>query len=541
MTALQDARAAIVCPEPPAADAGKQILDAGGNAVDAVIAAGFAQGVAAPFMTGIGGTAKFHVYRPDIGRSVVFNATVAVGSRPVPAAWAEELLGRAETIGRFNLRSRENSVGYWSIMVPGFVRGCWTAFRRFGSGRLSWADLLAPAIQLAGKGLAIDPAVARFWTEGEPQAGYPPLSGQLHTTAEASRVYLKPDGSRYGEGDVFVNADLARTLERLAEAGGEDFYSGEIGRAIAADLAAHGCTVTAEDLAAYQAEEVEPIEGRFRGLRVVTPPAPTVGPLLLEMLQMIERLDARALGHNTPPYVDLLARVQRAAFSDGSRLKGARPTGGLEAGDPGSPERAAYWADRIQRGGRMIVRRGAVVDEGTTHVTCVDAEGGVAGFTHSIGTGAGSGVITPGLGFLYNNFLGHFNPVPGYPNSIEPGKRQGGGPPTILFDGDRPAMGIGAPGGSRLLTSMVQVIANAIDHGLPMAEAVSVPRFHSEEEQIVFLEPEFLEETAAALGALGDEVRRSRYMSRVQAIRMLPDGCLDAGPDPRGGAVRVSA
>lgn len=537
----QPSRAAVVCPEPPAAEAGREILDAGGNAIDAIVATGFAQAVAAPFQTGIGGTAKIHYSPRGNGRTVILNATVAIGSRPVPREWAEELEGRAETIGRYQLNSRANSVGYWSIMVPGFVRGCWTAFQKYGSGRLGWADLLAPAIRLAADGVRLEPGLARFWKESEPQAGYPPLTRQLHTTPEAERIYLKPDGSPYVEGDLFVNPDLAQTLRRLAEAGGSDFYTGEIGARIAADLDAHGSTVTQQDLAAYETQEVAPIEGEFRGLRIVTTPSPTMGPVLLAMLAMIEQGNLRALGHNSPAYIDTLARVQRAAFADGVRLKGVQPGSGPQAFDAQAvQDRARSWIERIGRGERLVVRRGAVVDEGTTHATAVDAEGNVACFTHSVGTGAGSGVVTPGLGFLYNNFLGHYNPVPGFPDSIEPGKRQGGGPPTIVFKGDVPVLGIGAPGGSRLLTSMVQVIANIFDHGMSVQEAVSAPRFHSEEEQILFLEPEFPARTETELTALGNEVRRSRYMSRVQTIRLADDGTLDTGADPRGGAVRVS-
>lgn len=254
------------------------------------------------------------------------------------------------------------------------------------------------------------------------------------------------------------------------------------------------------------------------------------------MLQILEHFDLAALGHNTPAYIDTLARVQRATFADNVRLKGADPkqVRSLEE-ELLSPERAAAWAARIQTGDRIVVRGGAA-DSGTTHLTSVDARGNVVTFTHSIGSLAGSGVVTPGLGFLYNNFLGHYHPLSGFPDSIASGKKMGGGVPTIIFRNGEPYLTIGAPGGSRLITSTVQVIVNAIDHGMDLATAVSVPRFHSEEGQLLFIEPVFSEATAEALRAMGNTVQRSTYMSRVQAIRLQPGGALEAGPDPRGGA-----
>lgn len=523
----------MVCPEALAADAGKQIFEAGGSAIDALVATAFAQGVAAPFMTSIGGSAKIHYFDASTRRSVVINAATEVGSRPPPARWVASLLGRAETVGRFLVPEWENSAGYWSIMTPGFVRGCWHAFRRYGSGRLKWSDLLAPAVKLARDGVRVDAHLASSWTPNEQQAGYPPLMTTLHTTEAAAKQYLKSDGSIYREGDLYVQADLGRTLQRLADAGGDDFYTGEIGAAIAADLEAHGCTVAARDLRGYEVREDSPIEGAYRGLRVATMPAPSAGPQVLEMLAMLERFDLQELKHNSPEFVDTLARIQRVSFASRSTTDPIHDQRALR-------DHAASWAAKLRAGHRAEVRSGAVVEDGTTHVTVIDKTGAIAGMTHSIGTGAGSGVITPGLGFPYNNFLGHFDPRPGRPRSITPGNRLGGGPPTIVFEGDRPIMGIGAPGGSRLITSIVQVLVNSLDFRMDMSTAVTVPRFHSEEAQIVFLEPAFPEETSVALNAKGNEVRRSSYMSRVQAARILEDGTIDAGADPRGGAVRFS-
>jgi gamma-glutamyltranspeptidase/glutathione hydrolase len=533
----------IVCPQPLAAKAGRDILAAGGNAVDAAVAAAFVQSVVDPLMTGLGGTGLIHVYDGKSRESVVLNCEVAIGSRPVPARWADEFVGRAETIGRYIVRSEENQVGRWSVMIPGIVRGCWVAFERYGSGKVSWADLLAASIDLAERGFELDDYVAGQWADladapgfphGKP--GYPSLWTKLSATPDATRIYLKPDGSDYLLGDVLVQADLGRTLRRLAEAGGDDFYTGEIAAMLAADFEKHGGFITADDLRDYQVLVEPPLRARYRGLDVLGTPVPSSGPQLLQLLQIMDRFDVAALGHNTPEYIDLFARAQRAVYSDCARMKGLMP----EDAEPIVEEvlseaRTSAWAERLRSGERMVVRGGAI-NPGTTHITCTDDERNIVCFTHSIGSTAGSGVVVPGLGFLLNNFVGHLNPLPNHPDSIVPTKRMGGSVPTVVLKDGEPYIAIGAPGGSRLMTSTAQSIANVVDFGMDMKTAVSVPRFHSEDEQIVHVEPALLEPVGDALRAMGNDVQRSVYMSRVQAIRFRPeDGEPEAGSDPRGG------
>jgi gamma-glutamyltranspeptidase/glutathione hydrolase len=526
----------IVCPEPLAAEVGQHVFAAGGNAADAVVAAAFAQAVTNPLLCGIGGTGILHYYDGRKRQSTILNFRGSIGSRPAPEKWRREYVGRAETIGRYILRSEENQVGYRSIMTPGFVRGCWIAFQRLGTGRLSWADLLAPSIRLAREGFDVYPYVAAFWSDREERPGYPGLKTKLRATQDAWRIYLKPDGSVYEEGDRFEQPALAQTLQRLADVGGEDFYTGEIARIMAKDLAERGGLVSADDLRDFPVELDVPLRGQYRGLEVTSTPFSS-GAHIIQMLQILEHFDLVRLDHNTPEYIDTFGRVQRASFADSVRLKGmsrerARP---LEQ-EVISPARAAFWAERIEAGDRISVRGGSV-SQGTTHVVCMDAEHSVASFTHSIGSLAGSGVVTPGLGFLYNNFLGHFNPLPGQPDSIATGKKQTGSPATIMFKDSEPYIAIGAPGGSRIVTSVAQCIVNVVDHGMNMGTAVSLPRFHSEERQLVFLEPAFPGDTERTLRAMGNEVERSSYTARVQAIRVRPeDGKLEPGPDPRGGA-----
>lgn len=532
----------IVCPEPLAARAGQDVFEAGGNAIDAAVAAAFVQGVTNPLLCGIGGTGLFYYYDHGQRRAIAMNGEVSVGSRPVPAHWRDEFEGRAETIGRYIIRSEANQVGHQSVMTPGFVKVCADAWERFGSGNLSWAELLQPAIRLASEGFEVYPYIAAFWRPGvasdahDARPGYPPLMSKLHATPGSRDTYLKPDGSPYQVADWIVQAEYAATLQRLADAGGDDFYTGEIARTAAEDFATHDGLFTADDLRDYVVIDQDVLRADYRGYEITSPSPPSSGTQVIEMLNILKHLDVAGFGHNSPEYIDLFARVQRASFSDNVRLKGIDfADAEAFANEVTSPERASYWADRIMAGDRIVVRGGAV-DPGTTHVTVVDAQRNVVSFNHSIGSLAGSGVVTPGLGFLWNNFLGHFNPLPGQTDSIVPGKRLGGLLPVIVFRNGEPYIGIGAPGGSRIITAVTQSLVNVIDHGMDMGTAVSAPRFHSEEEQMVFLEPAFPEDIADDLRERGNVVQRSTYMSRVQAIRIDGDGTLEAGADPRGGA-----
>jgi gamma-glutamyltranspeptidase/glutathione hydrolase len=259
---------------------------------------------------------------------------------------------------------------------------------------------------------------------------------------------------------------------------------------------------------------------------------------LIEMLQIAEQLSVGSLAHNSADYVETLARLMIATFLEQVVLKGDPPASiaarfirrGL------SRAHAKTVADEVRR---RVPRSGvaAAPDAGTTHVSVADSDGTLVALTHSTGSLGASGVVTPGLGFMYNNFLGHFHPLPGFPDSIVPGKRGGGGVPALVLRGETPHVVIGAPGGSRLITSVFQTLLNTLEFGLPMGEAVTRSRFHAEEPGLIFVEPAIPDTVADDVARRGFRVVRSTYMSRVQAIRVGGDGrTMEAGADPRGGA-----
>jgi gamma-glutamyltranspeptidase/glutathione hydrolase len=529
----------VVCPEPPAARIGGEILACGGNAVDAAIATAFAQGVANPLLCGLSGTAIL-LHRDAHGRTTVLNGECAIGSGAVPRAWIDTLAGRTELIGRYVVADDDNQIGAPSVMVPGFVACCWELFHRLGSGRLSWAALLEPAIRLARDGFAVYPYIADTWApDGDGQAaarpGYPTLRAKLARDPAANAIYLKPGSQAYAVGDVLVQPAYARTLDQLARAGGDDFYRGAIGRAMADDLARRGSLATADDIAGYRVVEQPALAARYRDYDVLTTPPPSPGVQILEMLALCERLGVG--DRDLPATLDTIAQIMRAAFIDNRNIKAVLLDDAASwAARMLDPQRIAAWAARIGAGERIggAAERQSV---GTTHLVVRDEAGAMLSFTHSIGSVAGSGAVTPELGFLHNNFLGHFDPRPGNPMSILPGRRIGSGAPTILTRDGAARLVLGAPGGSRIITAIFQVLLHVVDYGMPVDAAVAALRFHSEEGSLVHLEPGWPDATRDALAASGCTVQNNRYQARVQAIGIAADGTLVAGADPRGGAV----
>jgi gamma-glutamyltranspeptidase/glutathione hydrolase len=531
----------VVCPEPLAAEIGGDVLARGGNAADAAVAAAFAQGVTNPLMCGLSGTAI--VLKMDRrGSGVVLNGECAIGSRPVPSAWIESPIGRSEAIGRYFIPSEDNQIGPSSTMVPGFVAACDDLHRRFGSGRIRWAELIEPSIRLAIDGYAVYPYIAAGWAtsdggEAQDRPGYPSLRTKLARDPLSQTIYLKRGREPFVPGDILTQVAYGNTLDQLASCGARDFYVGHIARTMAEDLARRGSLVDRSDLRKYRVVDQNPIRAFYGPWDVVTTPPPSPGVQVLEMLGILDRLNFRTMDFESPDALDIFAKVMRAGFADNLDIKAVRIA---EADDWASrisdPQRLDNWAKRIAQGG-PIVGAHEMRGTGTTHVSVVDDEGMSIGFTHSIGSIAGSGAVTPGLGFLHNNFLGHFDPRPGTNMSIEPERRIGSGMPTVVRESGETRLLLGAPGGSRIITALLQVLVHRLDHRMDIHDAVAHPRIHSEEANVVNLEPSWPENTLAGLAARGNDVCWNGYQARVQAIAIDEAGDLFAGADPRGGAM----
>jgi len=522
----------VVAPEPPAADAGREILAAGGNAADAAVAAALAQCVVNPLMVGIGGMGTMYVHCGRTGAGAALDCCAEAGSVPPPERWIADYAGREETYGRY-MTSEDFQIGYPSVMVPGVVRGCGELWRRFGSQRIAWARLVEPAARLARDGFEIYPYVRRSWDDDYPAKAVPTLARRWAQFPEGARIY----GRAPAVGERFVQPDYARTLERIAGGGPDEFYAGGLGRAIADDLERGGSLITRADLERYRTLTPPPVRGRYRDLEVAGAAPPASTSQVIGMLQIAAGFDWHALDPTGPDAIELIAKIMRVGFYEHVPMKGDPPYAvtAHRLHEFTRPEHAARWIERIKAGHRVYNEGTSRMDAGTTHVTAADAEGTVVAFTHSTGTPGASGIVTPGLGFLYNHFLGHFNPLPGHPDSILPGKRGGGGSPIVVYRQGRPYLALGAPGGSRIITACFQTIVSVVERGLGIQEAVAAPRCHSEERNIIFLEPSHPAATEVELVRRGYDVRRSTRMSTVQAVLIDEAERRHPGADPRGG------
>ena len=532
----------IVAPQPIAVEEGAKVLMEGGNAVDAAVTCAFVQAVVSPHSCGIGGyiilTLGLAPGHPGYGEPgfLALDAPALAGS-PVTAGMWEEVAIRPNPDGwGYFLQGKVNDIGYRSICVPGTVRGLATMLERWGT--ISWGQAIAPAARVAEEGFVVDPHLAGGWKS---VAAYPeacsPLD-RIRANAEASRIYLQ-NGAPYEPGEVLRNPDYARTLRHLAERGAGDFYHGELARRMSEDLAANGSTVTAEDLAEYRIREPQPVVGTYREYTVVTSPPPHGGPTLLALLNILEGYDLAALEHNSPEYIYLVSMAMKAAFADRNLLLGDPEYVEVPLGHMTSKERAREWQERIDQGQEIAVSFVPPGPPDTTHVSVADSQGNCVALTHSLGSS--SGVITPGLGFMYNNSMVNFHPWSGHPNSIAAHKsRTTGMTPTIVYRDGRPLLVIGAPGATRIITSVAQVILNVLDFGMGISDAVLAPRFDCQGDRIVCQAriPEYVCARARAKHPIRRLPHSHGGLALVHAIAIDPrTGELTGGADAGSGGM----
>lgn len=534
-------RGIVVAPQPIACEAGREALERGGNAIDAAVATAFAQMVVDPFNCGLGGFGTMHVFVAETGEDTILDFHGRVGSRAHPSVFAQDVLGQIEGHAeRYAVRAHANQVGYRAITVPGVVRGLGLAVKR--SARLSWTELLQPAIALARDGFVVDGELYRSWTEPT-EPGHLDTLTRAQTTEACAAIYTR-DGCLHRPGEVVRQPDLARTLETLAAEGPESFYRGPLARRISEDLERHGAFVTAEDLADYEVEVRAPVIGPYRGHEVSSSPPPGSGVQVLEILNILEGYDLGAMEPTSAEYVHRWIQAQRYSFADRTRYLGDPRFVEVPVERLTSKAYAAELRRRIDAGVTAVVPK---VDERggghTTHVTTLDGAGNAVSFTHTLGTSAG--VVTPGLGFMYNNAMYQFHPLPGYPNSIEPGKRRITGlSPSLVFKNGRLRLALGAPGGTRILTAVAMTIVNVIDHGMTAVEAVSAPRVYCDG-AVARLESRVFHGVAQALSARGERLACSEFgydpfFSPVQAILVDPEtGRATGASDPRAGGGSV--
>lgn len=531
----------VVCPQPRAADAGAAVLNDGGNAFDAALAAAFAQMICDPFMCGLGGMGTLQYFRADTGDSGMIDFHARAGAKVKPDMWEADCIGRTPVSGYSLFDDFRSELGYTSIMTPGTPAG-FGLFHQMLCSR-PWDELLQPAIKYARNGLPMTPYTRRVWTRYRME-GIPDGITRIKASDECARIYMHPEGRLYDEGELFKLPDYANTLEQLAKTGPDDFYRGDLAKVIADDLAANGSYVTAKDLADYKPQVGPPVEGHYRGLTVRSSPPPSSGATLIEMLQILDHVDLSGFRHTSAEHLDAVARAMAGAHVDRNEYLGdpvftETPTDLLI-----SKERASIWAKRIKNGEIPDTNQEAP-PSCTTHLCVYDEQGNAVSVTHTLGTS--SGVTTPGLGFTYNNSMKLFDPVPGRRNSMEPGKaRTTGMVPTMVFKDGKPIVIAGAPGGSVIISAVLQTILNVLDFGMSPVEAVTVPRIHCEGKGL-HAEATVPLDVIRELETIGHAVNHKHEsfamdMSMAHVIAIGEDGIMRGGADPRaGGGVAYSS
>jgi gamma-glutamyltranspeptidase/glutathione hydrolase len=520
----------VVAQERLAAEIGRDVLARGGNAVDAAVATGFAMAVTYPRAGNIGGGGFMLIHLAN-------GADVAIDYRETaPAAATRDMFLGAD--GKPDpKKSRDQALG---VGVPGTVAGLALALERYGSGRFSLADLLAPAIALARDGFTIEDDIADT---------LPQWQRRLLQWPASRRIFARDDGTLLRRGDRLIQADLAATLQAIATKGTRGFYDGEVAGKLVAATRAAGGLLTHDDLVSYRAEIRTPVRGTYRGLDIVSMPLPSSGgTVLIETLNILEGFDLRAMGAGSAEALHVLIEAMKRAYADRARYLGdpafvQAPVARLIAKDYAARQRATIDLARATPWNAEALtppREG----ENTTHFSVADTFGNAVSNTYTLNFSYGLGLVADGTGVLLNNELDDFTAAPGAANAYGlvgfdanlpgPGKRPlSSMSPTIVLKDGRPLVVTGSPGGSRIISTVLQVLVNTLDFDMNIAAAVAAPRLHHQWlPDEVRVERGFPEATLDALRARGHRIAVPLGQTSANSILITPQGLLGAA-DPR--------
>jgi gamma-glutamyltranspeptidase/glutathione hydrolase len=516
-------KGAVAAGHPLTAEAGARILEEGGNAVDACVAAAFVGWVAESPLTGPGAGGFMLVHRARDRRIVLLDFFVAVPGQGLPPGGA----AMEHVDVRFDRRTTQTFlIGPASCAVPGFVAGLADAHRLYG--RLPWPVLVAPAVELARAGVALDPPRAYLHAILDPV---------LRRDGEGRAIYGR--SRPLGAGDRVKMRDLATTLEGLAAEGAEGFYRGELARCISGHVLEGGGRITESDLAAYRVVRRRPVRAAFRGCDFVSNAPPSAGGLLIAFaLRVLDRLGpVQKLGSDDA--VAALAEVMR----ESARARAGSFVRELRRGGAAKRLLADGCVEEAARRARSALR-GSVPEPlglpSTTHVSVLDGAGNAASLSSSLG--CGSGVIVPGTGIHLNNMLGELDVNPGGETGSPGARLSSMMSPSLLIEGGRPRLVLGSAGSERLRGAILQIVVNVIDHGLGVAEAIDAPRLHLDGD-VLHLEGGIDPDVVDRLLERGYELvrwsDRNLFFGGVAAVALEDGGVLEAAGDPRRGGAGV--
>ena len=522
----------VVGPEKLASEVGAQILRQGGNAVDAAVATGFALAVTYPKAGNIGGGGFMLIHMAEDNHQ-----TLVDYRETAPAAASRDMFlkDNGELDRGLEFFSRQ------SAGVPGTVAGLLHALDNYGT--MSRQQVLAPAIALAEQGFPVSFAF---------NADINARAAQLRKDPQALALFFREDGSPLAIGDTWQQPDLAWTLRQISEKGVKGFYQGEVARRIVADMSANDGLITAQDLAGYRALEREPVRGKFREFEVVSTPPPSSGGVhILQMLNILEGFDLDTMGHNSAAYLHHLVETMKLAYADRSQYLGDPdyvevPVAKLISRDYAARQRALIDPSKATPSSEIAPGRVMSPESSdTTHYTVADRHGNVVSNTYTLNFSFGSHILVPGTGMLLNNEMADFASRPGHPNAfglvqgeanrIEGGKRPlSSMSPTMVFRDGKPWLATGSPGGSVIITTVLQTILNAMEFDMNVASAAAETRIHHQwMPDRLRVERGLSPDTIHLLEQMGHPVElSSRTSGRTNSI-MIKDGWLLGATDTR--------
>lgn len=505
---------------PLAAEAGRQILAQGGNAVDAAAAVQMALNVVEPMMSGIGGGGFLMIYLKEQNKVAILDSRETAPGKSTPQLF----LGRdGNPIPFAERHTNGNAVG-----VPGTLLGVETALAKYGTMNLS--QVTQPAIHYASEGVPVNWATAKYIADN---------AAKLQKWGTAGAVFV-PNGQPLKEGETLKQPELANTLKLVAEQGADVLYQGELGDAIVAEVQRTGGMMTKDDLLRYQVKEREAVRGTYRGYEVVSMSPPSSGGLtVLEILKLMEGYNLPKMGHNSPDYLHRLIEAMHLSYADraayladedfravprkgllddryiAQRREGINPhyaNAAVKAGDP--------WKYEQRKQPLAAVPQTENPTGQTTHFSVVDKAGNLVAYTTTIEQVFGSGIMVPGYGVMLNNEMTDFDAVPGGVNQVEPYKRPlSSMSPTLVLQDGKPFMALGSPGGPTIIASVAQTLMNVIDFRMPIQEAILAPGIYSSAYPTVRWEPGLTQDARLELTSKGHSFEAGpTYIGNVQGV-----------------------
>ena len=531
----------VVSQRKVASEVGAKILREGGNAVDAAVATALALAVVLPRAGNLGGGGFMLIYSEELKK------TVAIDYREMAPLQASRDMF-LDSNGNYDRKKAQFSL--LSAGVPGTVAGLHYALKKYGT--LSWEVVIDPAITLAEDGFVVPHDLSSVLSN---------YRNRLTANAATARAYYKRNKVPYEAGEIIKLPDLAWSLKELKKQGPAAFYKGKIAEKIVAEMERNGGLITSEDLANYKVKERVPVKGTYKGYEIVSmPPSSSGGVHLIQMLNMLEPFSLKEMGFGSAQSIHLMSEVMKRAYADRSRYLGDTDFVSVPLIGLTNKEYAKALLKEISL---TEVTSSEDISNGnplpyespdTTHFSVMDAKGNVVSNTYTLNFSYGSGIVIPGTGILMNNEMDDFSSKKGVPNAyglvgfeaneIKAQKRPlSSMTPTIVFKNQKPYLVLGSPGGSRIITTVLQVVINVLEHDMNIKQAVISPRIHHQWlPDVLLMEEGFSSDTIDLLKEKGHTIRPSRTMGSVQAI-ISKDNYLYGAADPRrpeAGAVVVS-